>query len=115
MKQLLFSVTKKDLDISWFSGTGNGGGNRNAHRKCCRILHRESGSVGVGQDERSAEQNLRNAFKRMATTKTFKTWLRIKTSEALVDKEQELKQIEAQVNNAMQEKNLQVEFYTPEE
>jgi protein subunit release factor A len=114
-RELLFSVTKKDLEITWFSGTGKGGMNRNAHHKCCRILHKESGAIAVAKEERSREQNLRNAFRRLAEVPEFKTWLRIKTAEALVDKEAERKAIEAQVNNAMQEKNLRVEFYTPEE
>lgn len=30
-KELLSSVTKKDFDITWFSGTGNDGQYRNKH------------------------------------------------------------------------------------
>jgi protein subunit release factor A len=65
MKQLLFSVTKKDLEITWFSGSGAGGQHRNKHRNCCRIKHPESNVIVTGQEERSKEQNLRNAFKRL--------------------------------------------------
>lgn len=70
---------------------------------------------GVGQEERSREQNLKNAFERMAQSKSFKTWLRIKTAEVLVDKEAERKEIEATVVRAMDEKNIKVEYYTPDE
>ena len=33
-KELLFSVTKKDFSITWFSGTGAGGQYRNKHQNC---------------------------------------------------------------------------------
>lgn len=114
-KELLFSVTKKDFEITWFSGKGKGGSNRNAHRNCCRILHKESGAMATGQEERNSEQNLRNAFKRLVVLPRFKTWLRIKTAEALVDKEQERKEINAMVDQAMRAENLKEEYYTPEE
>jgi protein subunit release factor A len=110
VREKLFSITKKDLEITWFSGTGDGGMNRNAHQKCCRIVHPESGAMGTGQDERSREQNLRNAFKRLVNSEKFKTWLRIKTAESLVDKERERQEITRLVDNAMKEENLKIEF-----
>jgi len=32
MRELAFSVTKKDLEITYFSGTGKGGQHRNKHK-----------------------------------------------------------------------------------
>ena len=115
MKELIFSVTKNDLKITWFSGTGNGGMNKNAHHKCCRIQHPDSGVIVVGQEERSREQNLRNAFLRLTRHPKFKTWLRLKTASMLVDKEKEREEINRKVDEALKEKNLRVEFLDPNE
>lgn len=110
MKELLFSITKKDFEISYFSGTGPGGQHRNKSQNCVRIKHPESGVMATGQDERSREQNLRNAFKRLTENPKFKTWLRVKTAEALVDKEQEKRDINRLVDEAMKEDNLKIEY-----
>ncbi len=60
------TVTKKDLVLTWFSGTGAGGQHRNKHQNCCRMLHKPTGIVSQCQDHRSREQNRRQAFKRLA-------------------------------------------------
>jgi protein subunit release factor B len=114
MKELLFSVTKKDLEISYFSGTGPGGQHRNKSQNCVRIRHPESGAIATGQDERSKEQNLRNAFTRLANHPKFRTWLKIKTSELSLDKEAIRRAIERKVEEAMKEENLKIEYYEPE-
>ena len=75
MKELLFSVTKKDFKISYFSGKGAGGQHRNRHKNCVRMTHPDSGASAVGQNERSKERNLRNAFKRITSSPKFKIWL----------------------------------------
>lgn len=109
MKQFLFSVTRKDFDITYFSGTGKGGQNRNRHQNCCRIKHKETGVITTGQEERSKEQNLRNAFKRMVEHSEFKNWLRIKIAETCVDRIEEEKEINRRVDAAMREENLRIE------
>lgn len=113
MRELLFSVTKKDFDISYFSGTGAGGQHRNRHMNCVRIRHPESGASATGQDERSKEQNLRNAFTRLTEQPTFQNWLKRRTAELMVDKEAEKREIEQAVDHAMAEENLKVEYYDP--
>lgn len=114
MKELLFSLTKKDFEMTWFSGTGNGGQNRNNRHKCCRIQHKESGAMGTGQEERSREQNQKNAFYRLIENKKFQTWLKIKAAETSVDKEKIREEINRIVDKAIEEDNLKVEYYTPE-
>ena len=109
-KELLFSVTKKDLEISYYSGTGPGGQHRNKSMNCVRIRHPESGVVTTGQDERSKEQNLRNAFNRLVEHPKFKKWLKIKTAEMVVDKEAERIEINRLVDFAMQERYIKVEY-----
>ena len=110
-KELLFSVTKKDLKISWFSGKGAGGQHRNKHQNCCRIKHLDSGVTATGQETRSREQNLRNAFKRLAKHPDFEKWLRRKVSEVTMDKVQLERRIQLEVDNAMKPENLKIEYY----
>ena len=114
-RELLFSVTKKDLEISYFSGTGAGGQHRNKHQNCVRIKHPESGVIVTGQEERSKDQNLKNAFKRLCEHPKFKSWMKIKTAEMLLDKEELRREIEEKVEEAMKEENLRIEYYDPEE
>lgn len=56
-KQLLFSVTKKDLIVETFRGSGKGGQHRNKNDTVVRITHPESRAVGKSEDERSQLQN----------------------------------------------------------
>ena len=114
-RELLFSVTKKDFDISYFSGTGPGGQHKNKSQNCVRIQHKESGVIVTGQEERSRAQNQKNAFLRLVNHPKFQTQLKIKNAESLEDKREIEKQIQQKVNEAMREEHLKVEFYDPEE
>lgn len=106
MKELLFSVTKKDFVITWFSGTGAGGQHRNKHQNCCRIKHPDSGAFATGQEERSRERNLKTAFMRLTNQPKFRQWLKIKASGVEMDKIE----IEKSIDEAMKEENLKVEY-----
>lgn len=107
MKELLFSVTKKDLRVEWFRGSGKGGQKRNKTSNNCRITHPESGAVGVGQEGRSATANQETAFLAMFHHPKFQAWYKIKCGRlALTESE-----IQAWVAQQMRPKNLLVEFY----
>lgn len=73
-RELLFSITKKDFDIHWFSGTGAGGQHRNKHQNCCRLYHRDSGARSTGQSNRSRQENLKEAFRSIRKSPKFKVW-----------------------------------------
>lgn len=73
-RELLFSVTKKDLEISFFSGTGAGGQHRNKHQNCVRMCHPESGARATGQSNKKRQANLRGAFQTLIKTAAFRTW-----------------------------------------
>ena len=64
-RELLFSFTKKDFRVDWFSGEGGGGQHRNKHMNSCRITHRETGLVASCQEHKSAGQNRKVAFKKL--------------------------------------------------
>ena len=68
-RELLFSITRKDFDISFFSGTGAGGQHRNKHQNCVRLLHRDSKVTATGQSNKRRAANLREAFKGLIKTR----------------------------------------------
>jgi protein subunit release factor A len=79
-KQLLFSVTKKDLRIDTFRSGGKGGQNQNKRDTGVRIVHIDSEATGESREERSQEQNKRVAFRRMAESVKFQNWLKFKAA-----------------------------------
>lgn len=112
MRELLFSVTKKDLDISYFNGTGKGGQNRNKVAACVHMKHRDSGVCVTAQRERSRDQNLKQAFESLVNHPKFKAWHKIKCAELMATKEekaQEKKRIDDAVDEAMKPDNIKLE------
>jgi len=103
-RELLFSLTKKDFDVQWFSGTGAGGQHRNKHQNCCRLTHIASGARGTGQSNRDRISNQREAFKSLQEHPKFKLWFNQKVMECL-SKET----VEEWVQRQMEPKNLKVE------
>lgn len=114
-KQLLFSVTKKDLKITYFSGTGAGGQHRNRHMLNVRINHPDSGVIVTCGDHKSKERNLKQAFKQLTEHPKFKKWHKVKTAEMIVKGEEVQKEIERKVNEQLKEENLKIEYFTPED
>jgi protein subunit release factor B len=68
-------LSVKDLDFSYFCGSGHGGQAKNKVHSGCQIIHRESGAIGRASDSRSLEQNKRSAFERLLKTPQMKFWL----------------------------------------
>lgn len=105
MKELLFSLTKKDFEVTWFSGTGCGGQYRNKHQNCCRIKHIETGIIGTGQSNRDRIANQKEAFNSLYSNPRFQAWLNTRISESLLDK----KEIVRKVDKAMQNIKIEVQ------
>lgn len=82
-RELLFSVTPKDLRIEFYRGSGAGGQKRNKTDSACRITHEASGAVGTAEDERKQSVNKRLAFRRMVNSAKFQLWLKRRTAEAM--------------------------------
>lgn len=101
----LVSVTKDDFELQTFRAGGNGGQGQNKRSTGVRLIHKASGARGEARDERSFDQNRKNAFLRLTESTVFKNWLKIETSRALGN---EIK-IEEQVRRAMNPKNIRTE------
>ena len=104
MKELLFSVTKNDLAIDWFSGTGCGGQYRNKHQNCCRIRHKDSGAIATGQSQRDRVSNLKEAMENLTKSPKFKAWVKVRVGEVTGEKAD----IEAKVDRAMRHLKFEV-------
>lgn len=81
-KELLFSITKKDLDITTFRAGGKGGQHQNKTDSAVRIKHRDSGAVAESRESRSQAENKSIAWKRLTETPKFKIWLKKRIAEA---------------------------------
>jgi protein subunit release factor B len=103
-KELLFSVTKKDLEISYFSGTGGGGQHRNKHQNCVRMYHKDSGARSTGQASKERKSNLKKAFNNLVESQKFKIWLNEKVYE-----ETNQINIEKEVKDSMSSDNIRIE------
>ncbi len=74
MRELLFSVTKRDLVIQTFTSGGKGGQHQNRVQTGVRITHKESGAVGEARDTKSQHTNMKNAFRRLVAAPSFRIW-----------------------------------------
>jgi hypothetical protein len=104
-KELLHSITKKDLEIQTFRAGGPGGQNQNKRNTGVRIIHKASGAVGEARDQRTQLQNKRNALKRMTEHPKFKVWNARICHEIMTGES-----IEEKVEKSLQPKNLKFEI-----
>jgi peptide chain release factor 1 len=105
-KKPLVSVTKDDFELQTFRAGGKGGQGQNKRSTGVRLIHRASGARGEARDERSFDQNRKNAFLRLVETSTFKNWLKIETSRALGNEIE----VEEFVKRAMAPQNIRTEI-----
>jgi len=66
MRKLVWSRIRDDFEITYYSGTGKGGQNRNRHRNAVRIKDIETGLTASCEEQRSLAQNKKTAFRRLA-------------------------------------------------
>lgn len=85
-KELLFSITKKDFKINYFSGTGGGGQHRNKHQNCVRLHHPDSGVIVTGQSHKSRKQNTKEALQNLVKHGKFKMWHTRRVNEVITGK-----------------------------
>lgn len=110
MKELLFSLTKKDFKVDTMRGSGKGGQHRNTTDSAVRITHLESGAIGYSENERSQLQNKKKAFERLIKSETFEKWHKIKAAQ-IMGTIKTKEEIEKEVEQWMREENLKIESY----
>jgi protein subunit release factor B len=98
-------VSAKDLEISYFCGSGPGGQARNKVASGVQIKHVESGGIGRASDSRSQHDNKKKAFERLVQDPKMKFWI--------AKKVYEIKQgetLEKTVEDSLKPENLKFEI-----
>ena len=106
--ELLFSITKKDLKIDYFSGKGAGGQHRNRHKNCVRLFHKDSNTRVTGQSNKEKRSNIKEALNNLVKHPSFKCWLNIRVYESDEQKKHN-KSIDELVDGMMNFLNIRTE------
>jgi len=114
--QKLFSITIKDFDIQTFSVGGHGGGGKDTSNSGVRLIHRDSGAVGVGTENRSNTLNRQSAFKKLVATTRFQGWFKKECAKRLGQKTletlEELKtRVDQQLDQDIQNGLVKIEVF----
>jgi len=105
MKKHLFSITKKDFKVQTFRAGGKGGQHQNKTDSAVRIIHPDSGAVGISRNDRSQYRNKKLALQRLVKSKKFKLWIQRRANEIEVGET-----LEIQVEQSMKPENLKIEY-----
>lgn len=73
-----YTVTKKDLVVTYFKDSGSGGQKKNKTSNCCRIKHPASGVMVQATESRSQAKNRATALRRLADHPDFLRWVMVK-------------------------------------
>ncbi len=101
-------LSAKDLDISYFCGSGAGGQARNKVASGVQMRHEESGAIGRASDSRSQHDNKKSAFQRLLADPRMKFWLARKVHEvklgekleAVIERETTPDKLKYEIKNA---------------
>jgi protein subunit release factor B len=107
-RELLFSITRKDFDITYFCAGGKGGQKQNKTASAARVRHAPSGAVAESRKHREQLPNKRAAWKRCVETPKFQTWLKKEIARANLTV-QERRRLERELQDSMAEDKIQVE------
>lgn len=110
MKELLFSLTKKDFTLQVFRAGGKGGQKQNKTSSGVRIIHAASGARGESREERNQSANKKRAFARLVETKEFQNWLKLRAAEIASGET-----TEQWLDRMMVPENLKVEYLGTED
>lgn len=115
-KRLLFSITAKDFEMQTFSVGGHGGGGKDTSNSGVRLIHKDSGAVGEGRENRSNTLNRRSAFKKLIATNKFKLWHKLECARRMGQlvpetKEQILERVDSMIENGLKDNSIMVETW----
>ena len=108
-RELLFSVTKKDLNVTYFKGHGKGGQHRNKHANGVRIHHPDSCVTVASNEQRSQSQNKKVAIKKLGEHPDFIKWAKLRAAKFNYTATEIREQIEKKVNELIKPENLKIE------
>ena len=110
-KKLLFSITKKDFKITNFRASGKGGQRRNKVETAVRILHKDSGAIGICTKHRVRIQNQKEAFRRLINSEKFKIWHKIEIAKHLGTYKQAENKAHKLTEEQMKPENIKIEYF----
>lgn len=82
-REILFTVTAKDFDITHIRGSGPGGQHRNKTSTGVRLVHRASGATAESTEHKSQDQNRREAWRKIRETREWERWFRDMVAETM--------------------------------
>jgi hypothetical protein len=99
-RELLFRVTRADLEETPIRGRGPGGQHRNKSHTGIRLVHPASGARAEATDSRSQTINRQEAWRRLRETPEFRHWFRemVATTMGRPSVEQEVSRLMAPEN-----------------
>lgn len=104
-RQKILSVSIADCRVECIASTGGAGGqNKNRRHTAVRITHPPSGAVGFSADERDQLRNKQVAWGRLARSKDFQNWQRVRIAEILSEET-----VDQKVDKDMNPRNIRVE------
>lgn len=103
-RKLIFSVTIKDCSVSAMTDGGPGGQHQNKCATAIRVVHSPSGARGESREFKSQHANKKAAFRRMAETKEFQTWVRCEAARRMGEKS-----VDEVVEEMMSPQNMKIE------
>lgn len=74
-KEKITILSEKDLEVSYFIGSGKGGQKKQKTHSGVQIKHPESGAIGRCSETRSQAQNKRIAFDNLLKDPRMKFWI----------------------------------------
>ncbi len=113
-RELLFSITKKDLRLDYYKASGAGGQKKNKTSSACRITHSDSGAVGNCSEHRGQAANKKEAFRRLVASDKFKKWHKVEVARVCYGKDKLERETNTWVEEQMKPKHLKIESFMPQ-
>jgi protein subunit release factor B len=86
-REKILSVTIKDCEVQTFTSGGPGGQNQNRVQSGVRVIHHPSGARGECRETRDQLENKRRAFRKMAESTLFQSWIGRATGKLKTDEQ----------------------------